>query len=91
MTYNQILKLDYEQLTYDQFIYTCVKNSRKPFRIMQFDCTHDRTTLVILSKTLSDSVTTRNMTFSRNGAKAVTDMFKRDFKSIEIEKLESLV
>lgn len=91
MTYKQIVRLDYVQLQYEQFIYTSVKRCRKPFRIMVFDNTHDRTTLVILSKNVNEIVSTRTMTFTRKEADDVLEMFKRDFEKIEIEKLESLV
>lgn len=50
MNYRQIQKLSYEQLTYTQFLYTCAKNNRTPFRILMFDNSNDRTSLIVLSK-----------------------------------------
>ena len=91
MTFQQIQRLDYGRLTYDQFLYTCAKNNRTPFRILRFANSHDRTSLIILSKTMNDGVTTRHMTFTTEGADAVIDMFERDFKDIQIEELDEAI
>ncbi len=88
MTYKQLLKLDYERLTYEQFLYTCAKNNRTPFRILKFDNSYERTTLIILSKTMNGGIATRHMTFTNEGADAVIDMFERDFENIQIEEVQ---
>lgn len=88
MNYRQIQKLSYEQLTYDQFLYTCAKNNRTPFRILMFDNSNDRTSLIVLSKTMNGGIATRHMTFTKDGADAVLDMFKHDFTDIQLEEVD---
>ncbi len=91
MTYKQLLKLDYERLTYEQFLYTCAKNNRTPFRILKFDNSYERTTLIILSKTMNGGIATRHMTFTKDGADTVIDMFEHDFADIQTENVDEVI
>ena len=91
MTFQQIQRLDYGRLTYDQFLYTCAKNNRIPVRLLVFDNSKDKRTIIVLSKTLNDSITTRHMTFTKDSADEVLDMFERDFKDIQIEELDEAI
>lgn len=89
MDYKTVLKLEYVELKYLQFITTCADFSRIPYKILKFESEKESTTLIIFSHTLSNTTTTKQMKLSKNDAKTMISKLKHDFKDIDVQSVES--
>ena len=79
MQFKSILKLDYAELHYQQFLFNTAVYGRIPFRVMCFDSGNDCMTIVIFSKTMNGATTTRHLRFSRDGAEIILKKIEDDF------------
>lgn len=79
MTYRQAKKLDYENLTYSQFVCNTLLYHREPFRCLCYKSEADATTLIVFSKTQSGSVVTRHLRFNKAGAENIISKLESDF------------
>ena len=86
-TYKQLLKLNYDELMYSQFLHTCVLYNRTPFKVLVYASEKESTTLIMFSRTQSETITTRQMKFNKDSAKAIVQRILNDFNNIQIEVL----
>ncbi|MBQ6733559.1 MAG: hypothetical protein IJR00_01345 [Lachnospiraceae bacterium] len=87
MTYRQIEKMKYDALCYNQFIMTCALYKRVPFKVVVFESEKDSATVLIFSRTQSETVTTRHMKFSKKNADDIIDRLQDDFTGLQVEYL----
>ena len=90
MNYSQILKLDYDELSYRQFLYTCALYKRIPFRVMLFESEKESGTLIVFSRTKSNTITTRHMKFNKVSAERIAERLEADFKGLSVETIPSI-
>lgn len=86
MTFNQLKKLDYEDVLYNQFIYTAALYGRAPFRCVYFSG-DTQTTLIVFSRTKNGGTITRHLHLSESGAMNIIARLKNDF-GIDSEKID---
>lgn len=89
MNYKDVLRLDYVELKYLQFITTCADFSRLPYKILKYESEKESTTIIVFSHTLSNTTTTKQMKLSKEDAEKLISKLKHDFKDIQIESVES--
>lgn len=87
MTFKQVRKLDYEALSYNQFLYTTALYKRMPYRCLCYDSEKEATTLIIFSRTQSGTTVTRHLRFSKSGSEAIISKLQNDF-DITVEVLD---
>lgn len=85
--YKSLCKLQYEDLLYSQFLYTAVLYHRTPFRAVCFASEANSITIIIFTRTSSETVATRHLKVSKSGAESIIHRLKIDF-GIEVEALE---
>lgn len=85
MPYSTILSLDYAELHYRQFLYTCAIYKRSPFRAIYYENGEERGTLVVFSRTQSGGTVTRHLRFNRASAEKIAERLENDFKGLSVE------
>ena len=87
-TYKEILKLDYLDIEYNHYLYTCVKNKRKPFRMLQYNSS-DCQTFIIFAEAQNGQIVTRHFRFSKSDAVFFRSWIASDFPELEYEIIDS--
>lgn len=87
MTYKQARRLDYETLSYSQFVCTTALYRREPYRCIYFTSESETTTIIIFSRTQSGTTVTRHLRFNKAGAENIIARLQSDF-GITAEQLD---
>lgn len=89
MTYKQVRKLDYEDLSYNQFLYTTALYKRRPYRCLCYESESDTTTFIIFSETQGGTTITRHLRFHKSGAGNIINRLQKDF-NITVDVLDEV-
>lgn len=79
MTYQQAINLDYEDLSYFQFLLNTVLYKRTPFLCLCYSSESDTTTILIFLKTQSGTVVSRHLKYNKSAAGHIIERIENDF------------
>lgn len=89
LSFQQLQKEGYLYIEYYQFVFTCLKNKRIPFRMLQYNPESDCQTFIIFSETQNGQVVTRHFRFNKADAVFFRAWVASDFPSLEFEIVDS--
>lgn len=87
-SFKELQKLDYLDIEYTHYLYTCVKNKRKPFRMLQYNSDSDRQTFIIFAEARNGQIVTRHFSFSKADALFFRSWIASDFPELEFELVD---
>ena len=90
-TFRELQKLEYLDIEYNHYLYTCVKNKRKPFRMLQYNSDSDCQTFIIFATAQNGQIVTRHFRFSKTDAVFFRSWIASDFPELELEIIDSPV
>ena len=89
LSFQQLQKEGYLYIDYYQFLFTCLKNKRKPFRLVQYNSKSDFQTFIVFSEAQNGQVISRHFRFSSADAVFFRSWIASDFPKLEFEVIDN--